>query len=113
MAGSLDELTIMADGSFAPVIRPTTYTAVRTLQADVAEYINVPTDATVAIFGSSGTFACRYNATQAGTAAAAFTDSTGGDTIEINPTQRRLYDITELSVIAKGDVYLSVTFYKD
>jgi hypothetical protein len=110
MAGTLDPLTIMHDGSFAPVIRPTSYTAVRTLAADTAEYINVPAGANTAIFGSSGTFACRYNAVQAGTGAASFADSTGGDTIEINPTQRRLYGVTELSVIAKGDVYLSVTF---
>jgi hypothetical protein len=112
MAGTLDPLAVMTDGSAAIVIRPTTYTAVRTLAADTAEYINVPTGAKYAVFGSSGTFACRFNATQAGTAAASFADSTGGDTIEINPDQRFLYDVTELSVIAKGDVYLSVTFYK-
>ena len=113
MAGALDELTVLdRDGSYALRIGPTTYTAVRTLAADVAEYINVPTGATYAVFGSSGTFACRYNATQAGTQAASFADSTGGDTIEINPTVRWLYGITELSVIAKGDVYMSVTFFK-
>jgi hypothetical protein len=112
MAGTLDELTVMADGSFAPVISSTTYTALRTLAADTAEYINVPTDAKYVIFGSSGTFACRYNAVQAGTGAASFADATGGDTIEINPTQRYLKGITELSVIAKGDVYMSATFYK-
>lgn len=111
MAGSLDSLNVTADGAFAPTIRPTTYTAVRTLAADTAEYINVPTGAKYAVFGSSGTFACRYNAAQAGTQAAAFTDATGGDTIEINPTVRYLYGISELSVIAKGDVYLSVSFF--
>jgi hypothetical protein len=112
MAGTLDSLTVVdGDGSFALVIRPTTYTAVRTLAADTAEYINVPTGSKYAVFGSSGTFACRYNAAQAGTGAASFADATGGDTTEINPTVRFLVGITELSVIAKGDVYLSVTFY--
>lgn len=112
MAGALGELNVrLWDGSYALVVGPTTYTAVRTLAADTAEYINVPAGATYAVFGSSGTFACRYNATQAGTAAASFADATGGDTIEINPTVRFLSGITELSVIAKGDVYLSVSFF--
>ena len=112
MVGTLSPMTVMHDGSFALTVNPTTYTTVRTLAADVAEYINVPTGAVYAIFGSSGTFACRYNATQAGTAAASFADSTGGDTIDINPTIRFIRGVTELSVIAKGDVYISVTFYK-
>ena len=112
MAGTLSPLAILPDNSFALLMTPTTHTAVRTLAADTAEYINVPTGAKYAVFGSSGTFACRYNATQAGTAAASFADATGGDTIEINPTVRYLSGITELSVIAKGDVYISVTFFK-
>lgn len=112
MAGTLSPLAILPDSSFALLMTPTTYTAVRTLAADTAEYINVPTGAKYAVFGSSGTFACRYNAAQAGTGAASFADATGGDTIEINPTVRYLSGITELSVIAKGDVYISVTFFK-
>ena len=112
MAGTLSPLSILPDGSFALFMTPTTYTAIRTLAVDVAEYINVPTDAKYAFFGSSGTFACRYNATQAGTAGASFADSTGGDTIDINPTVRFLKGITEISLIAKGDVYVSVTFYR-
>lgn len=111
MVGAVEFAYVRDDNTYALAVSPTTYTAVRTLAADVAEYINVPTGAKTAIFGASGTFACRYNSTQAGTAAAAFTDSTGGDTIEINPTTRHLVGVTELSVIAKGDVYLSVTFY--
>src|SRR5688500_1153006 len=112
MAGTLGEINVRdRDGSFALVVRSTTYTAVRTLAADTAEYINVPSGATYAVFGSSGTFACRYNAVQAGTGAASFADATGGDTIEINPTVRWLKGVTELSVIAKGDVYLSVSFF--
>lgn len=112
MAAALDELNVLSDGSFAIPIRSTTYTAVRTLAADVAEYINVPTGAKYAVFGASGTFACRFNAAQAGTGAASFADATGGDTTEINPTVRYLYDVTELSLIAKGDVYVSVSFFK-
>jgi hypothetical protein len=112
MAGTLSPLAILPDSSFALLVTPTTYTAVRTLATDVAEYINVPTGAKYAVFGSSGTFACRYNAVQAGTGAASFADATGGDTIEINPTVRFLSGITELSLITKGDVYVSVTFFK-
>ena len=112
MAGVLGEINVRdRDGSFALVVRADTYTAVRTLAADVAEYINVPSGATYAVFGASGTFACRYNAVQAGTGAASFADSTGGDTIEINPAVRFISGITELSLIAKGDVYVSVTFF--
>jgi hypothetical protein len=111
MAGILEMPYVMDDNTYSLSVSPTTYTAVRTLAADVAKYINVPAGAKTAVFGSSGTFACRYNAAQAGTGAASFADSTGGDTIEINPTSRRLVGVTELSVIAKGDVYLSVTFY--
>jgi hypothetical protein len=83
----------------------------RTLAADVAEYVNVPSNAKRVVFGSSGTFACRYNAAQAGTGAASFADATGGDTNEVNPTVRYLVGVTELSLIAKGDVYVSMTFF--
>lgn len=111
MAGALHQITVLPDDSFALVVSPTTYTAQRTLAADTAEYINVPTGAKYAVFGSSGTFACRFNAAQAGTAAASFADATGGDTIMINPTVVYLLNVAELSLITKGDVYVSVAFF--
>lgn len=112
MAAAVGPLAVLPDGSFALFISPTTYTAVRDLAADTAEYINVPTGAKYAVFGSTGSFACRYNATQAGTAAASYADATGGDTTEINPTVRYLNGVTELSVIAPAITQLSVTFFK-
>jgi hypothetical protein len=111
MAGIVHALSVVPDNSYALAVCPTTYTAQRTLAADTAEYINVPTGAKKAVFGSSGTFACRFNATQAGTAAASFADATGGDTTLINPTVIQLVDVAELSLITKGDVYVSVAFF--
>jgi hypothetical protein len=111
MAGIVHEMAVQPDESYALAVNTTTYTAQRTLAADTAEYINVPTGAKRAVFGSSGTFACRFNATQAGTAAASFADATGGDTILINPTVVYLQDVAELSLIAKGDVYVGVAFF--
>jgi len=111
MAGTVDNLHILPDGSFAPVIRPTTYTVTKTLAADTAEYITVPTGAKYAIFGSSTSFMARYNATAAGTDAAAFGDATPNNAHEVNPTTRYLYGVGEISVIAKAACELSVTFY--
>lgn len=111
MAGTLHTIAILPNNTYAMAVSPTSYTAQRTLAADTAEYINVPTGAKYAVFGSSGTFACRFNATQAGTAAASFADATGGDTTLINPTVVYLQDVTELSLIAKGDVYVGVAFF--
>jgi hypothetical protein len=110
MAGTLHSINILPDDSFALVVSPTTYTAQRTLAADTAETITVPTGAKYAVFGSSGTFACRFNATVSG-AAASFADATGGDTILNNPTVIYLKDVAELSLITKGDVYVGVAFF--
>ena len=111
MAGTLDPLTVLSDGSFAPVVRPTTYTFTRTLAADTAEYINLPANTAYVVFGASTSFLCRYNAVQAGTGAAAFGDAAPDVVSEVNPTIRRIYGITELSVISKAACELSVTCY--
>jgi hypothetical protein len=111
MAGTVHPLTIMPDGSFAPVIKPTTYTVTKTLAADTAEYITVPAGAKYAVFGASTSFMARYNATAAGTDAASFGDQTPDNAHEMNPTQRFLQGVAEISVISKAACELSVTFY--
>jgi hypothetical protein len=112
MAGVVGPISVMDDGSFALNIVADTYTVTKTLAADTAEYINVPTGAKVAVFGASTSFMARYNAVQAGTGAAAFGDATPDQPHEMNPTTRRLAGITEISVIARAACELSVTFYK-
>ena len=114
MAGTLGNLYISQDEAFAIRVDATTYIQQRALAANVAEYINVPTGAKYAVFGADVSFAVRYNATQAGTAAATFGDVTDGSGCEINPTIRYLGAVTELSVItaAAAGGNLSVTFYK-
>lgn len=111
MAGSLSPIAVSLENAFALTVTPTTYTVVRTLAADVSESVTVPTGAKYAIFGASGTFAARYNATVSG-AAPSFADDNATATIEINPTTRFLKDVAEITLITKGDVYVSITFYK-
>jgi hypothetical protein len=111
MAGTLDPLNLLPDGSFAITVRPTTYIQNRELGAGVAEYVNVPTGAKYVVFGGDTSFAVRYNATQAGTAAATLADVTDGSGCEVNPTIRYLVGITEISVIARAAGNVSMTFF--
>lgn len=115
MAGVLDELTILPDGSFAVYVRPTTYVNVRTLtSAATAENFQVPSGASYVIFGATGNFCVRYNATTTGGTAAAFTDTTDGSGCEVNPTIRFIRDaIKAISVKAASDgTAVSLTFFK-
>jgi len=112
MAGTVDQLQIMVDGTFAVPVRPTTYVNSRTLAADTAEAVTVPAGAKYVIFGGDVSFAVRYNASGVGTAAA-FGDVTDGSGCEINPTIRYLFGVAEISVIthATGGGNVSMTFF--
>lgn len=115
MAGSVGPLTIMPDGSFALFVRPETYIQTKTItSAATPENFQVPTGAKYVVFGATGNFAVRYNATTTGGTAAAFTDTTDGSGCEVNPTIRYLYStVKAISVKAAttGDV-VSMTFFK-
>jgi hypothetical protein len=112
MAGTLDNLTILPDGSFALYVRPTTYIAQLALAANTAEAVTVPTGAKYVVFGSDVSFAVRYNATTSGTAAS-FADDLDGDGCEVNPTIRAIRDVAEISVITAATTgNVSLAFFK-
>lgn len=111
MAGTLDELTILPDLSFAVYVRPSTYINSRTLAANTAEAVAVPAGANYVIMSGDVSFAVRYNAALAG-AAAAFGDVTDGSGCEINPTIRALRSVAEISVISGSNGNVSFAFYK-
>lgn len=111
MAQAVDNLNILPDGSFAVVVRPTSYILQRALAANTAEAITVPSGAVYAVFGADCNFAARYNAATSGTAAS-FSDVTDGSGCEINPTIRYLYGVAEISVITAATTgNLSVAFF--
>lgn len=112
MAGTVDELTVRDDGSYAIYVRPTTYSVTKTLAADTAEYITVPSGANYVLFSSNVAFMARYNETAAGTAAAAFGDATPDACHELSPTVRQIRGVGEISVIAKAACELSALFFK-
>lgn len=115
MAVALSPITVMElDGSFALVVTPDTYSVSRTLAANTAEYINLPTGTKYLIFGTQGTGSVRvrYNAVQAGTGAATFGDATPNTVFqEDNPTSRYIIGITELSVISLAGCELTVSCF--
>lgn len=112
MAGTLGPLAVLADNSFALNVTPTTFINSRTLTADTAEAVTVPTGAKYVVFGADVSFAVRYNASGGGTAAA-FGDVTDGSGCEINPTIRFLKGVAEISVITHttGGGNVSMTFF--
>jgi hypothetical protein len=112
MAVSLKPLSMLPDGSFAICVDAETYSVSRTLAANTAEYINLPTGTKYVVFGASGSFRVKYNTVQAGTGAATFGDNTPNTVCqEDNPTIRYLGNglaVTELSVISLAGCELTV-----
>jgi hypothetical protein len=113
MAQAVDQLAILPGGSFLRNARPTTWVEGKLIAAAAtAEYINVPTGAKKVVFGATGNFCVRLNATQAGTAAATAVDTTDGTGCEVNPAGYYLFGVTEISVKAFADnTYVTATFY--
>lgn len=119
MAQAVGSLCILPDLSFALAVSPTDWTLSRTLAANTAEYMNVPAGANTVVFGADCSFSVRYNAVQAGTAAAANGDITDGTGCEVNPTIRYLIGgattvtgVAEISLISVTGGNVSARFYK-
>lgn len=114
MAHAVSPLTILPDQSFAIYVDTEDYRMSRALASGTAENFQVPTGALYVLFGSTGNFCVRYNATTTGGSAAAFGDVTDGSACEVNPTLRFLRStVKAISVMcrgATGDV--SMVFYK-
>ena len=110
---ALHKLAIVPDESFLRNVSPDTYVNVAVVTtAGTPVYMNVPAGAKRVIFGSTGNFAVRYNAVQAGTAAANFTAKSDGTGCEVNPVGAYLIGVTELSFDATANnTAISCTFY--
>lgn len=114
MAATVQPLSIVPDGSFAIPVNADTYVCSRTIAtAGTAEAIAVPAGAKKVVFGATGSFCVRYNATVAGTAAS-FSDVTDGTGCEINPTTRYLLPtVAEISIdVAANNTSVSLMFFK-
>ena len=115
MAGSVGPLALLPDSSFAVNVRTDTYTDQHTFAAPgTAENFQVPSGAKYVIFGGTGNFCVRYNATTTGGTAASFADTTDGSGCEINPTIRFLNNaIRAISVkVLVTNAAVSMTFFK-
>jgi hypothetical protein len=114
MAHTVTPLSILPDGSFALYADTESYRTMRVLATNsTAETFVVPTGAKYVLFGATGDFCARYNATTTGTAAS-FADVTDGSGCEINPTLRFLKDTClSISVIGKlTSTAVSAAWYK-
>ena len=115
MVGVVGPMTIMPDGTFAVNVRTDTYTNQHTFAAPgTAENFQVPTGSKYVIFGATGNFCVRYNATTTGGTAADFADTTDGSGCPVNPTIRFLNSaIKAISVkVLVTNAAVSMDFYK-
>lgn len=113
MTQAVGNLAILPGGSFLREVHPETWCdQAKVTTAGTAVYLNVPSGAKKVIFGATGNFCVRYNATQAGTQAASFAATSNGASFEINPAGAYLIGVTELSFDATANnTYISCTFY--
>lgn len=111
MVATVHQLSVVPDGSYAINVNPDTYTMSRDIAAASPEAFAVPAGAKRVVFGATGNFCVRYNASLAGTAAA-FGDVTDGTACEINPTTRMLTNVAEISVaVAVDGTKVSAMFF--
>lgn len=112
MAATVGNLAIVPDGSYAINVSPDIYVnSVSIATAGSAEAIPVPSGAKKVVFGATGSFCVRYNASAAGTAAS-FSDKSDGTGCEINPTARYLKGVAEISVdVAANGTTVSAMFF--
>ncbi len=112
-------IEVMDDGSLA--LRCPDYVDSRSLAANTAEAIAVPTRATQAggtqrashvLLNSNADIYARYNAAAAGTAATVPGDTTDGTACEMNPAMRFLgSSVAEISVISASACIVTASFY--
>jgi len=78
------------------------------LSADVAKSIAVPSGASIILFSANQDFYADYD----NTAVVPTTDITTGAAPELNPTLRRLNNVTNISLISSSAAKIQISFYQ-
>lgn len=89
------------------VLVPPDFVNARLLAANVAENVDVPPGARIAVFSATGDFYARYDN---GTAAVPG-DVTDGSAAELNPVARYLDGVTRISLVSAATPIITVAFY--
>jgi hypothetical protein len=107
--GNLRPLVIRSDanGNNLFALPYPDYVLSRSLAANVAEEMTVPSGATFAVFSATADFYANYTTT-----ATVPGDVTDGTASELNPSVRDIKGVTAISVISSGTPVVTVSFYK-
>ena len=100
----MQSLNLDSTRQFA-IPRPT-YVLARSLAANTAESMTVPTDAKYVLFASTGNFHVSYTTT-----ATVPGDTTDGTACELNPELRNIAGVTTISVISSAACIVTAAFY--
>ena len=87
----------------------------RLLVASTAETFSVPADANYVLFSSTDDFYVAYTSGGEGTVTAVVpsSDVTDGSGMDLNPTQRMLHDVDEISIISEAAAKVTMTFFRE
>lgn len=112
MVAAVHKLAIVPDEAFLRNVTPDTYVNTVVIAAAGTEQVmTIPAGAKRVLFGATGNFCVRYNATGGGTGAD-FTAKADGTGCEINPAGAFLKGVAELSIDATANgTVVSGTFY--
>ena len=106
---TLNPLDIVG-GNLAYALRPATCVLARSLAANTAESVTVPSGARFALFSCTGDFYANYTTTATVPGDTAISDATAS---ELNPSMRFISGVTTISVIAPAICVLTVAFWRD
>ena len=106
---TLNRLDIVG-GDLAYALRPATCVLARSLAANTAESITVPTGARFALFSATGDFYANYTTTATVPGDTAIADATAS---ELNPAMRWVSGVTTISVIAPATCVVTISFWVD